>query len=365
MKKIVPFIYLILFIGVATSIYFTYETLQDVRKLEQSLDTSSKTTEDDVTIASNYVIRSTTQISDAYKSKQTERLSDKDKETLTMATAVLDEIIKDGMSDYEKEKAVYDWMIKNLKTNKEGLLSVIPTTTQDSDNPYGTLKYHNAVCVGYAVTFRMFMQMLDIDCHVVHNTDKIHSWDLVELDGEWYHVDVYTDITNENNSTFNLNDTMMMTNQTWDTTYFPSAVGIKYNYAYQNSVVVKTFDEVLKKLYEAMEKGETSLFLKCQDIKDKDLKVIETAMTYISGKFDLNLSADGMTDSSVSINGNDYLALSWQWSSPKQDEKLLIINLTKQDEIEDELTSKESQKIYDKIDKIFDFPPESGFYNIN
>ena len=98
-----------------------------------------------------------------------------------MAAAVLDEIITEDMTDYEKELAVYDWMTHSLQYDT-GVLQVIPRTEADADNPYGTLKYHNAVCVGYATTFRLFMQMLDIDCMVVHNTDAYHSWDLVKLD---------------------------------------------------------------------------------------------------------------------------------------------------------------------------------------
>lgn len=116
----------------------------------------STTKENDVTIGGEYVIRSTENISDAYKSGDTSSLNDKDKETLDMAEKVLKEIIKDDMSEYEKEKAVYEWMVDNLGFDT-GMLPVIPTTQADCDNPYGVLKYKNAVCVGYATTFRLFM----------------------------------------------------------------------------------------------------------------------------------------------------------------------------------------------------------------
>ena len=56
----------------------------------------------------------------------------------------------------------------------------------------GVLKYHNAVCVGYATTFRMFMQMMGIECKVEHNTEKFHSWDVVKIDGDWYITDIYS-----------------------------------------------------------------------------------------------------------------------------------------------------------------------------
>ena len=48
-----------------------------------------------------------------------------------MAKKVLDEIITDGMSDYEKELAVYNWMVKNIK-NDSGMMSVIPTKIFDT-----------------------------------------------------------------------------------------------------------------------------------------------------------------------------------------------------------------------------------------
>ena len=58
--------------------------------------------EDDVVIAQNYTIKSTTHISDAYKSGDTSQLDDRDKETLAMAKDVLKEIIKDDMTQLQK-----------------------------------------------------------------------------------------------------------------------------------------------------------------------------------------------------------------------------------------------------------------------
>ena len=140
---------------------------------EQKKEENPETTEDYVKIADNYEIKPTTNISDAYKSGDTSKLTDKEKETLDMAKkAIKDMKITDSMSDFEKEKAVYDWMTKKLQQDS-GALTVIPSTQEDCDNPYGVLKYHNAVCVGYATTFRMFMQMMGIECKVEHNTEKL------------------------------------------------------------------------------------------------------------------------------------------------------------------------------------------------
>jgi hypothetical protein len=176
-----------------------------------------------------------------------------------MASAVLDQIITDGMTDFEKEKAVYDWMTHNLQ-NDSGLLTVVPTTTEDCDNPYGVLKYHNAVCVGYATTFRLFMQMMNIPCMVVHNLDAYHSWDLVQLDGNWYHTDIYSDAGTGDYSHFNMNDDL--NSQDWDTSFFPAATSLNYNMAYQTAVDADSIYQIPGLLRTALDEGSTLLGIK-------------------------------------------------------------------------------------------------------
>lgn len=196
--------------------------------------------ENDVCIASEYYIRDTSAVSDAYKSGDASALDDRQKETLKMASDMLDEIIRDGMTDYEKEEAVYKWLTTNLN-NETGMLTVIPTTSEDCDNPFGVLKYRSAVCVGYATTFRLMMHMLDIDCLVVHDSSLSHSWDLVTLEGDRYHVDCYFD-TGCTYRHFNLNDNAMSYDHSWNTDFFPKANGCKYSYALLNTVEI---DDVL------------------------------------------------------------------------------------------------------------------------
>ena len=139
---------LLLGVGGSTALSaFTLFTLKDFI-VSQEEEENPETTEDYVTIAEQYEIRPTTEISDAYKSGDTSELTDKQKETLDMASAALQEMnITDDMTDFEKEKAVYDWMTTSLQQDR-GALTVIPSTQEDCDNPYGVLKYHNAVCVG-------------------------------------------------------------------------------------------------------------------------------------------------------------------------------------------------------------------------
>ena len=190
------------------------------------------TQEDDVTVGGQYMIRSTLPISVACKSGDTSALDEKQLETLNMASKVLDEIITEDMTPYDKEKAVYDWMCANL-AHEGGVTVVIPTAPEYSAEPYGVLKYGAAVCVGFATTFRLFMQMMDIDCMVVHNS--YHSWNLVNLDGDWYHTDIYSDVGRGNYANFNMTDEMCSSGHNWDTNFFPAANGLTYCYAYRSA----------------------------------------------------------------------------------------------------------------------------------
>ena len=183
------------------------------------------TQEDDVTVGGQYMIRSTLPISDAYKSGDTSALDEKQLETLNMASKVLDEIITEDMTPYDKEKAVYDWMCANL-AHEGGVTVVIPTAPEYSAEPYGVLKYGAAVCVGFATTFRLFMQMMDIDCMVVHNS--YHSWNLVNLDGDWYHTDIYSDVGRGNYANFNMTDEMCSKGHDGDTNPYSAATGPPY-----------------------------------------------------------------------------------------------------------------------------------------
>lgn len=269
--------------------------------LQSSLDAqSTETKEDDVLIADEYTIKSTLAVSDAYKSGDRDKLSDKEKETLDMAAKVLDEIIDKSMSDYEKELAVYDWMVAAL-TSDIGSYLVVPDTQQDCDNPYGVLKFHNAVCVGYATTFRLFMQMLDIECMVVHNTELYHSWNLVNLDGEWYHTDVYSDVGVGGYSHFNLSDTMMSQDQSWDTEYFPAATGTKYNYTYMNKTVCEDIYALPLAVRAAVDNEQSaSAFAFDTEIGDAEAVLVSDMMSSI--EYRLNNSADYME-----------LYMNWYW----------------------------------------------------
>ena len=250
--------------------------------------------EDNVIIGGEYVIRSTKAISDAYLSGDSSSLSDADKETLEMASDVLKEIIKDGMSDFEKEKAVYDWMTSNLSFD-DGMLTVISTAGAEVDCPHGVLKGHKAVCVGFATTFRLLMQMMDIDCKVVHDSYLAHSWDCVKIGDHWYFVDIYSDIGSGNYAHFNLTSAMMATDHTWDMEFFPTADSMEYNPAYHERVKVDDVYGVPAAMREAMNEkaGMLCIEFASAELSEEEISVIENFFSAIDDSMSYFYENDG------------------------------------------------------------------------
>ena len=308
-------------------------------------ETEDVAQENDVTIGSEYVIRATTQISDAYKSGDTSKLSDKDKETLDMAKKVLDGIITDGMSDYEKELAVYKWMCENIGFD-DGSLVVIPDEDDAVvDNPHGVLQNHKAVCVGYATTFRLFMQMLGIDCMVVHDSYLSHTWDLVKLDGEWYHTDIYSDADSKGNfAHFNLDDNSMMNMQEWNTDFFPAAEGYKYN---MNRVECKDIYSIPEQVRAAIDAktGVVSLDMG-KDMSDDAFTVAELIMEQIQNAV--------ASDSRI-------MNLYWSWMSTEDGDNIFTVYISYYSDDDNNgedpdingLDEETQQKINDAVNKSF------------
>ncbi len=60
-------------------------------------------------------------------------------------------------------------------------------------NAYGALVNGDAVCQGYALAYQLLMNRVGIPCVLVSSDSLNHAWNAVELDGQWYHVDVTWD----------------------------------------------------------------------------------------------------------------------------------------------------------------------------
>ncbi len=311
----------------------TAKAINQIQGISEDVDR-----EDDVTIGGTYVIKSTLNISDAYKSGDTSKLDDNDKETLDMAKEILNEIIKKDMSAFEKEKAVYDWLTAKLKANT-GILTVIPTRNGDSDNPHDVLKYRTAVCVGYATTFRLFMQMMDIECKVIHSSDLTHSWNLVKLDDGWYHTDCYMDSESNNYQNFNMDDNRCLQGHDWTKEYFPAATGKKYNYIFSICKELKNIYSIPKWLTDAIvsKKNVISCTFK-EEINEKNENKAQYMVEQLMNQLD---------------TGDKY-SLNYDWMLNDKNQYVLCFYIDSYNNGEAEVDEKTAEKVADSINRAMD-----------
>ena len=83
---------------------------------------------------------------------------------------------------------------------------------------YGALVNAQAVGEGYAMAYKALCDELSIECYVVLGilNGNQHAWNIVELEGHYYHIDVSMCDTTGISSAFLLNDTDMEKTYSWE-----------------------------------------------------------------------------------------------------------------------------------------------------
>lgn len=106
------------------------------------------------------------------------------------ATKKLDEVIKslnlDGKSDYDKFKAVTNWIVSNVRYDDDN-------ETKYQHDLTGAVLDGLAVCDGYAGTFYYMANAVGLNALFedgIGNDNRIrHAWNLVQIDGIYYYAD--------------------------------------------------------------------------------------------------------------------------------------------------------------------------------
>lgn len=96
-----------------------------------------------------------------------------DEQVQAVARAIAEDC--QGMTDYQKIKYVYDYLILNCEYDIR------------KDGAYYNLITGKSCCNGYAEAFLAIMEEMGIPCKYTVNSD--HAWNTVYLNGAWYNID--------------------------------------------------------------------------------------------------------------------------------------------------------------------------------
>lgn len=95
-------------------------------------------------------------------------------------------LISPEMSDVDIVKLFHDTIILNCDYSSESI---------NSGNAYGALTEGKALCEGYSRAMSYLCLKAGIPCEIVTGTadGAAHMWNMVELDGKWYNIDLTWD----------------------------------------------------------------------------------------------------------------------------------------------------------------------------
>ena len=101
---------------------------------------------------------------------------------------VLDELNVYEKSQYEKIKAVYDYICDNVRYDHDHLET---EETQLPHSAYAAIINNKAVCQGYATLLYRMLLEVGVDCRYItgYSGEERHAWNIVEIDGLYYNVD--------------------------------------------------------------------------------------------------------------------------------------------------------------------------------
>lgn len=168
------------------------------------------------TQTTSYVYKSKVKISFKYNLTKEEYSKVKER-----VNSIIAEIINSDMGDFEKEKAINDWIVTNIEYDK----------SKEKTNAYTALFEGKTVCSGYSHLAKLMLDSVGIQNKLITGGD--HAWNIVYIEGKWYHLDTtwndpsYINISDKINEVsyeyFNVTDDFISRSHSWDRKLYPIA----------------------------------------------------------------------------------------------------------------------------------------------
>ncbi len=112
--------------------------------------------------------------------------------------SILDEKIRDNMSDLQKIKIIHDYLVDHISYHLPG--AAVDAHPGYTHTAYGAIVYGRAVCDGYAQAFKTFLDIFGIENEIIFGVTadgdgtfadgNNHAWNLVKVGDKYLHFDL-------------------------------------------------------------------------------------------------------------------------------------------------------------------------------
>ena len=186
------------------------------------------------------------------------------------ARALINELINDHQSDYDKVRALHDYLKSNLEydTVAASSRSMTDRNVADAHTIVGALLKHKCVCEGFAKAMKYLCDKISLECYVVCGKGNSplamgpHAWNIVRINGYYHHVDVtwdnqYSDSAEiPNYGYLNLSDDEIAKDHTWDRRFYPACPSSPYNFFRVNDALLDSKAQLESFLYNSFQNEE-------------------------------------------------------------------------------------------------------------
>ena len=112
-------------------------------------------------------------------------------------------LIDHSLSDAEKALWVHDYLVSSYSYDEDA----------DYYDAYHFFLTRKGVCQSYSLAYIAVMRELGIETIMVSSPEMNHAWNLVRIDGEWYHVDLTFDDPSPDRAGRVLHDYFLLTDE--------------------------------------------------------------------------------------------------------------------------------------------------------
>ena len=121
-----------------------------------------------------------------------------------LARQIAEELITPGMSEYEKAKAGYDYLVQNVSKGEAVCPELWRIYQKDPNTPVpfvenravGTLRFDIGMCEDQAAALTLLLQEMGLEAEyipgfifTIQGDAMDHAWMMAKVDGNWYHLD--------------------------------------------------------------------------------------------------------------------------------------------------------------------------------
>ncbi len=139
---------------------------------------------------------------------------------IATAVAAVESRLSQNANDLEIFTVLYDYVMG--QTDYEYDEAGNPSQSAHSGSIVGVLdgdRKTNSVCVGYTFTLTYLSNLFGVECISVGNEELNHAWNMVKMDGSWYHADATNQDGNEGVDLFLCSEEVF-----WEFFEYPSPV---------------------------------------------------------------------------------------------------------------------------------------------